>query len=417
MDFSIGNLVRGVVGAVAKVATAVVNVITGAVSAMASAIGSVVSNLAEAVLGVEATVANACEDLEEEAEELLEDTFKLLVGAFIATFGSGSSGTESQGDEDTNNLPEYDPLTARLKEKKGTRVKKKGANDQYFAGKIDEFGNFIPDDSNAYSDDGYEAYKKSMYDYAKTQKTIDGDYATDWQIDAYNVQNAPWKYKSKALGDYFNDKYPISDYFAQMYTQSAINQGLDPESSEMWGKIYGDFSAGMALETGVTQSVVGFKSLTRGFSYERDVIVGSGAGNLKKGVTQADERLTSLTKEQLKGKPKNSPNPDKWFKKNGTISIDDEGVWTYHDWEGKSVSYPDGYPDFKSAGMVEQEVNIGPFQGYNKDFPRGDELAPNGPISESSTWHHHQDGVTLQEVLTKLHERFRHRGGMSKIKK
>ena len=136
-----------------------------------------------------------------------------------------------------------------------------------------------------------------------------------------------------------------------------------------------------------------------------------------KGVTQADERLTSLTKEQLKGKPKNSPNPDKWFKKNGTISIDDEGIWTYHDWEGNSVSYPDGYPDFKSAGMVKQEVNIGPFQGYNKDFPRGDELAPNGPISESSTWHHHQDGVTLQEVLTKLHERFRHRGGMSKIKK
>lgn len=67
--------------------------------------------------------------------------------------------------------------------------------------------------------------------------------------------------------------------------------------------------------------------------------------------------------------------------------------------------------------MVKQEVNIGPFKGYNKDFPRGDELAPNGPISESSTWHHHQDGVTLQEVLTKLHERFRHRGGMSKIKK
>ena len=67
--------------------------------------------------------------------------------------------------------------------------------------------------------------------------------------------------------------------------------------------------------------------------------------------------------------------------------------------------------------MVKQEVNIGPFEGYNKDFPRGDKLAPNGAISESSTWHHHQDGVTLQEVLTKLHDRFRHRGGMSKIKK
>lgn len=111
-----------------------------------------------------------------------------------------------------------------------------------------------------------------------------------------------------------------------------------------------------------------------------------------------------------------SPNIDKWYSKNGTISIDENGVWTYHDWEGNSVSYPDGYPDFKSAGMVIQEVIIGPFQGYNVDFPKGDEMAPNGPISTNSTWHHHQDGVTLQEVLTKYHERFRHRGGMSKIK-
>lgn len=46
--------------------------------------------------------------------------------------------------------------------------------------------------------------------------------------------------------------------------------------------------------------------------------------------------------------------------KNGTISIDENGVWTYHDWEGNSVSYPNGYPDFKSADMVRQEAPIGP---------------------------------------------------------
>ena len=39
-----------------------------------------------------------------------------------------------------------------------------------------------------------------------------------------------------------------------------------------------------------------------------------------------------------------------------------------------------------------------------------------GNTPSKYTWHHHQDGVTLQEVLTKYHERFRHRGGMSKIK-
>ncbi|MPQ31908.1 hypothetical protein E4V42_10725 [Clostridium estertheticum] len=75
--------------------------------------------------------------------------------------------------------------------------------------------------------------------------------------------------------------------------------------------------------------------------------------------------------------------------------------------------YPGGYPDFKSAGMVKQEVNIGPFQGYQKDFPKGYDLAPNGPIPETSTWHHHQDCVTLQEISTELHKRFLHRGGIS----
>lgn len=37
--------------------------------------------------------------------------------------------------------------------------------------------------------------------------------------------------------------------------------------------------------------------------------------------------------------------------------------------------------------------------------------------SADGTWHHHEDGVTLQEVETILHDRFRHRGGISKLKK
>lgn len=124
-----------------------------------------------------------------------------------------------------------------------------------------------------------------------------------------------------------------------------------------------------------------------------------------------------LTKEQLANKPKNSPDPDKWAKKGGHITVDEKGTWTYHDWEGNSVSYPDGFPDFKSAGMVKQEVQIGNFEGYGKDLPKADELAPNGPISEGNSWHHHQDNTTMQEINTKLHDRFRHRGGMSTTKR
>ncbi|MED0679986.1 HNH endonuclease [Aneurinibacillus thermoaerophilus] len=67
--------------------------------------------------------------------------------------------------------------------------------------------------------------------------------------------------------------------------------------------------------------------------------------------------------------------------------------------------------------MVKQEVDIGKFESYPKDFAKADELAPNGPKSNKSTWHHHQDGQTMQEVDKELHDRFRHRGGMSLSRK
>ena len=105
---------------------------------------------------------------------------------------------------------------------------------------------------------------------------------------------------------------------------------------------------------------------------------------------------SDITKDIRQNKPLNSPAIDAWYGKNGTISIDENGVWTYHDWEGNSVSYPNGYPDFKSAGMVRQEVPIGPFVERNKDFAKAREM---GYIkSADGTWHHHEDGVTLQEV-------------------
>ncbi|WP_252254816.1 hypothetical protein [Clostridium sp. ZBS12] len=100
MDFSVGNLVKSVVGAVAKVATAVVNKLSPVAKSggILGGIAGAIVGVAEAVLGVTAEFANACEDGEiddEEAEELLEDVFKLLVGACIVTFDSGSSSTEN----------------------------------------------------------------------------------------------------------------------------------------------------------------------------------------------------------------------------------------------------------------------------------------------------------------------------------
>ena len=70
--------------------------------------------------------------------------------------------------------------------------------------------------------------------------------------------------------------------------------------------------------------------------------------------------------------------------------------------------------DFKGAGLVRQEVDIGKFKDYITDFKKADALAPNGPRNAvKNTWHHSQDGHTLQEVNKVIHKEFTHRGGMA----
>ncbi|MBC2478221.1 hypothetical protein HGI39_26830, partial [Clostridium beijerinckii] len=84
-----------------------------------------------------------------------------MVGAYLVGVGSIKFGSESGSssedcsvsswDEDIDSLPEYDLISARITENKGTRAKKKGVNGEYFAGRIDGFGNFIPDDIQGFT--------------------------------------------------------------------------------------------------------------------------------------------------------------------------------------------------------------------------------------------------------------------------
>ncbi|SFR83423.1 HNH endonuclease [Anaeromicropila populeti] len=146
----------------------------------------------------------------------------------------------------------------------------------------------------------------------------------------------------------------------------------------------------------------------------------------KKVTTYTD--LSQLTKEQLKTKPKYSPDIKKWFDKNidggaGSISIDENGIWTYYDWEGNHVSYPNGYPDFKNAEIkpvVIQEVPLDEFKNYGTDYSKADKKAMEDNKQPRNIgcnlWHHHEDGHTMQEISVTFHRRFTHRGGMAKAK-
>ncbi|NRT37150.1 hypothetical protein OD350_19250 [Clostridium beijerinckii] len=91
-----GNLVHAVAGAIASVANAVVSALSPVVESggVVGEIAGEVSDVAKSVLGASTEVADISEDGEiddDEAEELIEDAFKLLVGAYIGTFDSKSS--------------------------------------------------------------------------------------------------------------------------------------------------------------------------------------------------------------------------------------------------------------------------------------------------------------------------------------
>jgi uncharacterized protein len=54
----------------------------------------------------------------------------------------------------------------------------------------------------------------------------------------------------------------------------------------------------------------------------------------------------------------------------------------------------------------------------NRDFPRTDRAAgitKKYRLENNLTWHHHQNGRTMQLVPTDLHEAVRHTGGVANL--
>jgi len=130
--------------------------------------------------------------------------------------------------------------------------------------------------------------------------------------------------------------------------------------------------------------------------------------------------------ELLDEKPLNSRVPEKWIKKGGKLAVSSNGTWQYVitvNGEEVTVNYKykrEGYPDFKEAGVVLQEVAIDPYMGNNTDFTRANHAAVKEggvPLSDNSTWHHHEDLIHMQEIDKKIHKAFTHRGGRSLAKK
>ncbi|MGY5215630.1 hypothetical protein [Clostridium butyricum] len=71
----------------------------------------------------------------------------------------------------------------------------------------------------------------------------------------------------------------------QEFVNSAINNGFDPKTAEIYGNMAGDFSEGMLFETGFTIVGKGLKAASALKSgevlSEGEIVAGSGVGNLK----------------------------------------------------------------------------------------------------------------------------------------
>lgn len=142
-----------------------------------------------------------------------------------------------------------------------------------------------------------------------------------------------------------------------------------------------------------------------------------------------DLEMKNISKKIMATKPMNSPVPEKWLKKGGSISIDSKGTWSYTNKNGQTVRYPNGYPDFKDYRHPNVEpvtIKVASPKNPQADFRAANleaKLDKNSqpPVPELSkppigyTWHHHEDGRTMELVEAKIHKDFRHIGGQSAV--
>ena len=84
-------------------------------------------------------------------------------------------------------------------------------------------------------------------------------------------------------------------------------------------------------------------------------------------------------------------------------------------WEatgGKPITFKEGYPDFTPFATKRVEIDM---TGKNSDFDLANEAAGLAETPPGMTWHHHQDGVTMELVPSNINNKVPHDGGASVV--
>jgi hypothetical protein len=82
---------------------------------------------------------------------------------------------------------------------------------------------------------------------------------------------------------------------------------------------------------------------------------------------------------------------------------------------GKPITFKEGYPDFSPHAVKSVEIDM---VGNASDFGRANEAAglPGKEAPKGFTWHHKEDGVTMELIPSDLNNKVPHTGGASIVK-
>lgn len=195
---------------------------------------------------------------------------------------------QTNGAINVANLPVYNRAGNYIE---GQKVKVKGLDGKGYVGTAKAEGyigtggarqfKFLPDNPGGYKraidvDYNYNLYKKSMFERAYN-KNLD---FTAQEIQGKIVHDAPWRYKKNALNDYFKTPNDSVEYNKKVYLISTEQYGFDPKVNEQYAQLAADFTVGMLFEGGITCGIVAKSGMSK-------AVAGSGAGNIKKGGSEA----------------------------------------------------------------------------------------------------------------------------------
>jgi A nuclease of the HNH/ENDO VII superfamily with conserved WHH len=114
----------------------------------------------------------------------------------------------------------------------------------------------------------------------------------------------------------------------------------------------------------------------------------------------------------------NAPLYRNWLDSGRRVEVNPDASITYINRQGVSVRYTEGAPDFRPfmnhpSGLRQTRIEV--TGNHPVDFKRANESVGHVDWGARSppgySWHHHEDGRTMQLVRSDVHTEFSHRGG------